>query len=139
MATIQERRKKIQCSEKNREKMKKNSLKKIFILQLTVIIYTFSGVMAKLASASDSWKTMLLFLGMDFFFLAVYALCWQQMLKRFSLSVAYANRAVALLWSALWARVLFGDFVSIKQIIGIIVVILGIVIINAEKGEAGND
>ena len=63
----------------------------------------------------------------------MYALLWQQMIKKFELSIAYANRAMALLWSAIWAIVLFKDSLSIKQIIGIAIVILGTIVVNSDK------
>ncbi len=115
------------------------SLKQILLLQAVVVIYTVSGVMAKFASASDTFIKLLLFLGMDVFFLGVYALFWQQMIKKIPLSVAYANRAMALLWSALWALIIFGEKIGGKQMIGIALVILGICIINTDKAANGED
>ena len=76
---------------------------------------------------------MVLFFGLDLLFLGIYAFFWQQMIKIFDLSVAYANRAMALLWSAVWARIIFGEHVSIKQMCGIVLVIIGTIIINTEK------
>ena len=72
-------------------------------------------------------------------FLGIYALCWQQMIKIFPLSVAYANRAMALLWSAVWAKIIFGEEIGIKQMLGIAFVILGTLIINTEKEEERMD
>ena len=103
------------------------------ILQIIIIIYTVSSVMAKLASGSETMGKLVLFLGLDFFFLGVYAIFWQQMIKIFPLSVAYANRAVALLWSAVWAKIIFKEAVSVRQIVAIVIVILGMIIINTEK------
>ena len=68
-------------------------------------------------------------------FLGIYAICWQQMIKIFPLSVAYANRAMALLWSAIWAKIIFGEQISLKQVAGIVIVIIGTIIINTEKQE----
>lgn len=109
------------------------------LLQGIVAIYTVSSVMAKFASGAQSLEAMVMFLGLDFLFLAVYALCWQQMIKRLPLSVAYANRAMALLWSALWARWIFGEQIGKKQIAAILLVILGTWIVNTEKREEAED
>ena len=45
---------------------------------------------------------------------------------------AYANRAMAILWSAVWAVVLFRETIGLKQLIGIAFVVFGTVIVNRE-------
>lgn len=113
--------------------MEKISVKQILLLQAVIVIYTLSGIMAKFASGGVDIETVLFFFGLDFMFLGIYALFWQQLIKKFPLSVAYANRAMALLWSALWAKIIFREPISARQWIGIAVVILGILIINTEE------
>jgi multidrug transporter EmrE-like cation transporter len=61
------------------------------------------------------------------------------MIKRFELSVAYANRAMALLWSAVWAIVLFRDTLALKQVIGIAFVVLGTVIVNSDQKQENHN
>lgn len=111
-------------------------MKKIILLQAIIILYTISSVMAKLASASAGEPfRMLLFLGLEFVILAVYAVLWQQMIKRFELSVAYANRSMAILWSMIWAVLFFQDEITIKNIIGVLIVLLGTMIVNLDAKE----
>lgn len=120
-------------------------IKNIALLQGVVVIYTFSGIMSKNASANgDNPVKFLLFFGLEFLLLAVYAVLWQQVIKRFELSVAYANRSMAVLWSMLWAVLVFHDKITVKNIIGVLLVTAGTVIINTDlentEGEkAGND
>lgn len=109
------------------------SPKRLILLQAVVILYTLSSVMAKFASGEEALEKIVFFFGMDLFFLGLYALFWQQLIKALPLSVAYANRAMALLWSALWARLIFGEKIGAKQIAGIVLVIIGILIINGDK------
>lgn len=115
--------------------MKKIGIKQIILLQAIIIIYTVSSIMAKFASAGDTLERIVLFFGLDLLFLGIYAICWQQMIKIFPLSVAYANRAMALLWSAIWAKIIFGEQISVKQMGGIALVIIGTLIINTETQE----
>ena len=68
--------------------------------------------------------------------LGVYAVLWQQVIRKVELSVAYANRAVALLWSLLWAVFLFGEKITAAQLLGIALVIIGTAVINGGKEEA---
>ena len=122
---------------------KKLRLKDILVLQAVIVIYTLSSVMAKLASGQEPFSAPFLFFYLiELMILGVYALLWQQMIKKFELSVAYTNRAMALLWSMLWAVVLFHDQVTVKNIIGVALVIVGTLIVNggdAEERENGGD
>ena len=114
---------------------KKSSLKDIFLLQLVVMIYTFSTIISKFAAqaSKDSIFAFLLLYGAEIVVLGIYAVLWQQMIKRFELSVAYANRAGALLWSLLWAVLIFGEALTFKKILGALLVVLGTGIINGQK------
>lgn len=49
------------------------------------------------------------------------------------ISVAYANKAMGLLWSIIWAILIFNDTITIKNIIGVIIVIIGTIIVNGEN------
>lgn len=105
--------------------------KDVVLLQAVIIIYTVSGVMSKEASASGgNLLRFLFFFGMEFVALGVYALFWQQMIKRFELSVAYANRSMAVVWSMVWAVVFFHDDITVHNILGVALVVAGTLIIN---------
>ena len=81
------------------DKKKKLSLKMLLLLQGIVMIYTLSGVAAKFASGTGFLSLkFILFYGLEIFILGIYAILWQQIIKRIDLSVAYANRSLALLW-----------------------------------------
>ena len=110
------------------------SIKNILILQAVVVIYTLSSVVAKFATGQEMFSfSFFMFYGLEIVILGVYAILWQQMIKRFDLSVAYANRAMALLWSAVWAIVLFRDTLALKQVLGIAFVVLGTIIVNSDQ------
>ena len=118
---------------KNINTMDKIKIKNIILLQLIVIIYTINSIIGKL-SAGEEFMSMrfILFYVAEVGVLGIYALLWQQMIKRFDLSIAYANSAMALIWSAVWAVVIFHESLSIKNIIGILLVIAGTVVVNTE-------
>ena len=89
--------------EQIQQQKQRPSWKSWLFLQLIVIIYTLSGVMGKFASAHPFLSLeFILFYGAEIVILGIYAILWQQIIKRFDLSVAYANRSIALLWSMLW-------------------------------------
>ena len=121
---------------KKNEGKKVLRLRDVLILQAVIVIYTLSSVMAKLASGEELFSVpFLLFYLAELVILGVYAVLWQQMIKKFELSVAYTNRAMALLWSMLWAVVLFHDRVTVKNVIGVALVIAGTLIVNGGKEE----
>jgi len=115
------------------EVKKKTKLKEIFILQIVIAIYTLSTVFAKFASGQEfmSFK-FILYYGLEMLILAVYAVVWQQLIKKFEISVAYANKAMGLLWSIVWAILIFNETITIKNVIGVVIVIVGTIIVNSE-------
>ena len=112
---------------------KKTKLKEIFIIQIVIAIYTLSTVFAKFASGQEfmSFK-FILYYGLEMLILAVYAVVWQQLIKKFDISVAYANKAMGLLWSIVWAILIFNETITIKNVIGVVIVIVGTIIVNSE-------
>ena len=112
---------------------KKNLIRNILILQAIIAVYTLSTVAAKFASGKEflSIEFILLY-GVEILILGVYAILWQQIIKKFQISIAYANRAMSLLWAILWAVVFFHEEVSIKNVIGVIIVIIGTIIVNKD-------
>ena len=42
---------------------------------------------------------------------------------------------MALLWSAVWARIVFGEQITLQQMGGILLVIIGTVLINTDTQE----
>ena len=115
------------------EVKKKTKLKEIFILQIVIAIYTLSTVFANFASGQEfmSFK-FILYYGLEMLILAVYAVVWQQLIKKFDISVAYANKAMGLLWSIVWAILIFNETITIKNVIGVVIVIVGTIIVNSE-------
>lgn len=113
---------------------KKISIKSILLLQLVVVIYTLSSVAAKGAAGFEvlSWQ-FVFFYGLQIAVLGVYAILWQQMIKRFDLSVAYANRAMAILWSLIWAVVFFHEKITLNNVIGIVIVLAGTMLVNTDE------
>jgi len=108
------------------------------LIQGAVALYSLSGVFSKLASAH-------LFMSMPFILLyaleigclGVYAILWQQIVKRHELSVAYVNRSLSLLWSMLWSVLFFKEKITVKNMIGAVIIITGVILVNT-AGEESN-
>ena len=105
----------------------------IIAVQAIVAIYSFSTVIAKFASQQTflSMRFLLLY-GAEIMCLGIYAILWQQVIKHFEISVAYANRAIGLLWTLLFATLFFREQITVQNVIGVIIVIAGTMIVNSE-------
>ena len=113
---------------------KKITLKDIFILQGIIMVYSISSVVAKLASAQDFLSfRFVLFYGLEIGILGIYAILWQQAIKKFELSIAYANRAMVMLWALVWAVVIFRERIYVQNVIGLLLITAGTVIVNREE------
>ena len=118
--------------------MKKGiGIKDIILLQTVFFIYSINSIVAKLASEQESFSFMfIMYYGLELVILGIYALLWQQIIKKFELSVAYANKAVTLIWGMIWGSLLFKEQITLTKAAGILLVIVGIVILNGKKEEA---
>lgn len=99
------------------------------VLHLILGVYAASSVCSKLAAGQPflSVPFILLYGGM-LAALVAYALGWQQVIKHLPLTTAYANKAVTVVWGILLGFLLFGETVTPRQILGAIVIIIGIVL-----------
>lgn len=117
-----------------KQRGKLESWKTIGKLQAVVLIYTMAGILAKLASGEDFLSLrFLLFTGLELLILFVYALLWQQVIKKTELTIAYANREMYLLWSLLWAVIFFHNQITPQNVIGCLLVIAGTLVITWEE------
>ena len=112
--------------------------KKVFLaLHLLLLFYSLSSVLSKLAAGQPflSFRFCLCYGGM-FLILVLYALGWQQILKRLPLTVAFANKAVTLVWSLVFGALLFREQIRLNQVIGCTLAVLGVVLfVQPEKDE----
>ncbi len=103
----------------------------LLMLQAVFLIYSISSVVSKFASGRELFSMGFLVLyGLD-----VLVLLWQQVIKRFELSVAYANKAVTLLWALVWGIFIFHERITLWKAAGILLVMAGIFILNSEEGK----
>ena len=87
------------------------------------------------APGNLSARFLLCVFGM-FLFLGVYALGWQQVLKRLPLTVAYAtSKAVVFLWMLLFGALLFHERVSPRQLLGCALLMAGVVLFALSEKE----
>lgn len=94
------------------------------------LLYACVGVCTKLASQQLTFSWMYIFyFGAAIAVMGVYAVLWQQILKRIELSVAYMFKGTALIFTMLVAALLFGEQITTANILGSAIIILGITLL----------
>lgn len=104
-----------------------NNLKKFIPLHILLFVYSFCSVCSKLASNEEflSFK-FCLFYGISLLILGVYAILWQQILKKMSLTTAFINKSVTIIWGMLLGVIIFSEKINLNMVIGSIIVLFGI-------------
>ena len=109
----------------------KMSWKMLLVIQLTVCFYTLSGIASKLASTYPFMSVgFILCYGMVIAVSGIYAIVWQQIIRRVDISIAYANRAMSVFWSMLWAFLLFHEDVTLQNLLGVLLIFIGTWVVN---------
>lgn len=110
--------------------MKKNKIKDYVLLHILLFVFSFCGVFSKLAAENDFLSPKFcIFYGISILILGVYALLWQQMLKKFNLTTAFLNKAVTIVWGIIWGALFFGEEIKPTMIIGAVVVFIGVILV----------
>ena len=126
----------------------KESLKTTIKLQPIVLLYSCVSIGSKLASKQipgwsgnifdfiidclTNWKLILILFSM-FVILFVYAIIWQKCIKNVPITVMYANKSSYIFWTQLAAVAVFSEHLSLCNIIGIIIIFIGIMVVNSDE------
>ena len=115
--------------------------KSMVALHVLFMVYSLASLMSKLAAGHEflSFGFLALYCGM-IVVLAVYAIVWQQLLKRLPLATAYANKAVTIVWGLIWGVLFFSEAINVWKLLGAALVIVGVVLYSYAdfgKGNAG--
>ena len=102
----------------------------IYIVLIGInMLYACVSLFTKYASQQEfvSWNFMLGVMG-AVGVMGLYAVLWQQILKRVELSVAYMFKGTSIIFVMLLACLLFGEQITWNNILGTIIIIAGIVL-----------
>ena len=102
-------------------------------LHLSLLLSSLSGVCSKMAANQPFLSFgFILYFGLVLAIMFVYAVVWQQILKRMPLTVAYANRPVSLVWGMIWGALIFKERITWNMILGAGIIFLGIYLVVSE-------
>lgn len=107
-----------------------NKLSMIGALIGVNMLYACVGICTKMASMQEmfSWCYLLWF-GAAVAIIGLFAVLWQQILRHVELSTAYLFKGTTLIFTMLIAAILFGETITVPNIIGSIIIITGITLL----------
>ena len=116
-------------------KEKKITIGQILILQIAIFFYSLSGVFNKMA-ALESFMSFefILYFGISLAILGIYAIVWQMILKLVSLSTAYSNRPVSMIWGIIMGSLIFHEQITLPMIIGSAIIMVGVYTVVTSNG-----
>lgn len=110
--------------------------KAYLFLHILLAVYSVSGVFSKLAGGAEFPSfSFVFYYGCEILLLGIYAVFWQQIIKRMPITEAYANRAVTVFWGFIYGCLFFHETVSVQKIIGLILITAGIILFSGEESS----
>lgn len=105
-------------------------------LHLILLMYSLGGVLGKFAASHPFLSfRFCLYYGGSIAILGVYAIVWQQIIKRLPLTAAFANKAVTVVWGIVWGALFFHEAVTAGKVTGAVLIMAGIVVYSSAEGE----
>lgn len=116
--------------------MNSSLFKTYFFLYTGIFVYSLTSVTSKVAASypilSMPW---VLYYMLGIVAMGIYAIIWQQVLKRISLITAYANRSITTFLGLVWGNLIFKENISARVLIGAIVIVVGVIIVTGAEYE----
>lgn len=106
------------------------NFKYFVVLHIELIMFSLGGICSKIASGCSFLSLPFIFwYGLVILNLGIYAIVWQQIIKRLPLTTAYANKAITIVWGILWGNLFFQETIKWNMIVGAVVVIIGVIVV----------
>lgn len=104
-------------------------LKWFLLLHLSLIVNSLAGTASKLAGRHEFPSFGFLFwYGVMLLITMAFAVAWQQILKHMSLTFAFTNKPITIIWGLIWGVGIFHETLSWKMILGSVIILIGIVV-----------
>ena len=114
--------------------------KVLLLLHVMLLLYSTSGIFSKLASGQAFLIVRFcLYYAVIIALLGIYAIGWQQIIKRIPLTTAYANKAVTVVWGLIWGAIIFHEGITAGKLLGAAMVIAGVVLFALSDGEGAEN
>lgn len=111
------------------------------LMHIGFLIYSLYTVLGKYAARYEAFSfSWCCFYAAIVGVLGLYAILWQQVLKKVRLPIAMCNKAVTIVWGMLFSALLFGEQITLKKVLGAAIILCGILLLSAADkagAEAG--
>lgn len=102
----------------------------LIVLHIELLLFSLGGICSKLAGQHKFLSFWFIFFyGLVILNLGIYAIVWQQIIKKLPLNTAYSNKAVTIAWGMLWGFLFFHETIKWNMILGAAIVIVGVIIV----------
>lgn len=109
------------------EQKKSNKAKILILLSLSLVIQSLSSVFIKYAGKFETLsKEFIFFYVLAVGCLGVFAIMWQLLLELIPLTTAYLRKGILYILILIWSVILFKEQITWNNIIGSIIIIVGI-------------
>lgn len=114
-------------------KITNSSVKYVISLQFIFVYYSLIGLISKKAAQYNLLsKEFINLYVIELVMILIYAYFWQKIIKKFSITTAYASKGIVILWTLLWSFLIFNETVQFKNIIGAVIIIIGIIVVSLD-------
>ena len=104
-------------------------LKWFLLLHLSLVVNSLAGTASKLAGRNRFLSFGFLFwYGIMLLITMTFAVAWQQILKHMSLTFAFTNKPVTIIWGLIWGVSIFRETLTWKMILDSVIILTGIII-----------
>ena len=110
-------------------KAKGSRLQAFLLMEFSFFVYSFSGFFSKKASGCRPMSLpFIMYYGGMIMILGIYALLWQQVIKRLPVTLAYVNKTITIIWGIVIGRIFFGEWITRRQGIACLIIISGTIL-----------
>lgn len=114
-------------------------LKWFLFLHLSLVVNSLAGTASKLAGRHSFLSAGFVFwYGVMLVITMAFAVAWQQILKHMSLTFAFTNKPITIIWGLIWGVSIFRETLSWKMILGSVIILIGIIVGVSDPGTEVN-
>ena len=111
----------------------KKKIKYYGMLLIANLIYSNVGVLLKIASFQEflSLRYLLALIG-AILLLFLYAILWQQIIRKIELSTAYIFKSTTIVFTMFFAYRIFAEQITLNNILGVLIIMIGVMLYASE-------
>lgn len=110
------------------------AIKRIVLLLIAFIVYSFTGVFSKLASQNEFLSVKYVgFFVCVILMLGIYAILWQKILSFIPLHKAFLCKSICIIITLALSYFFFAEELTLSNILGAVCIISGIVVLSWQR------